>query len=124
MRRKTIIFKIWLYILNILHKVIIRKISYDITNLYVVYYSNIINDIYICENGESALELVELCTKLNEKLNRPFTKILYGEVDLVFKYKMVKVTDLCFTWDATDEERRKVCSYIVDTPIRNNKGVN
>lgn len=121
MRRKTLLFRIWLYILYTIHKVVIKRISVDKSNLYVVYYSNIINDIYICESGEAAIELVNLCNKLNEKLNRPFTKVLYGPVDSVFKYKMVKVTDLCFTWDASDEERRKVCEYIVDTPLRNNK---
>jgi hypothetical protein len=119
MRNKLyiILYKIWLYILNKLYIIIVNRIKYDKENLYVVYLSNIINDIYICKDGESALELVELYKKLNIKLNRNFTQVLYGKVNLVFKYKMVKISDLCFTFDATDEQRRDVCKYIADVPL-------
>lgn len=113
----NLLFRIWLYILNRIHTAVDRKIELDKNNLYVVYYSNLIDDIYICEDGKSGLELVKLCTELNHRLNRKFTHVLYGKVDSVFKYKMVKISNLCFTFDATDEQRRDVCKFIADVPL-------
>lgn len=113
-----LLYNMWIYILIKVNTIINKRIEYDKQNLYVVYYSNINNDLYICEDGESALELVKVCKELNDRLNRRFTQVLYGNVDLVFRYKMCKVSDICFTFDATDEQRRDVCKYIVDTPIR------
>lgn len=119
MKDKVIIFlyKIWVYILNKSQEFIKDRISIDKENMYVVYYSNIVDDLYICPDGETAIKLYNLLTEVNKEINRPFTKILYGKVKVVFKYKMAKLTDVCFTWNATDEQRRDVCKYIADVPL-------
>ncbi len=70
------------------------------------------------ENGQQALELVEILNKLNIKLNRNFTRVLYGPVKVVYKYKMAKLMDIIFTFNATEEQRSEVYRYISDVPLK------
>lgn len=117
-----IICNICIYSISILKKYNDKRIELDTNELYVVYInpSAINKDIYIFNNGKDALELVELYNNLNSFLGRRFIKVLYGKCSTVFKYKMVSLMDLVFTWNATEEERRKVCSYIADVPNKIN----
>lgn len=112
------IYKLWVYVLNNIQIQINKKIENDEECLYVVYLSHLNDDLYICKNGKDALELYNLLNKVNIFTNRIFIKVIYGKVDIVFKYKMPKLTDVIFTWNASPEEKKNVYDYIRDTPIR------
>jgi hypothetical protein len=75
-------------------------------------------EIYICPNGKEAAELVNLYETLNNKLGRNCVSILYGPVDMVFQYKIPRLMDMIFTWDATKEEKESVFNLIIETPAK------
>jgi len=114
---KRMLFNFWIYILTVIKDKVDRYIVED-NEMYVVYFSVLNNDIYICKSGKYALELYNQLNKINMLTNRPHVKILYGPVNTVFKYKMAKLMDIVFTWDTDDAERRKVYSMIADVPIQ------
>lgn len=85
---------------------------------FVVYFNCLYSEVYICENGVSAGELVRLYTELNRVLGRSNIKIIYGHVEVVFKTKIARLTDIIFTWDATTDERQQVYSLINESPMK------
>lgn len=110
-------YNFWIYILTVINNLINSRISTDLDSIYVIYFGDFDNTIYICENGEKAIALVNLLNELNIKLNKNHIKIFYGKASFVFKHKMVKILDLYFTFECTYEEKQKVYSYICDVPL-------
>jgi len=106
----------WLKILTLTQERVNLRIQAS-GEIHVVYCSHLNPDIYVCKNGEAAIELRNQLVKLNMLINRPQITILYGKADLVFKYKMVKLMDLVITWDASQEETRKIYQFITDVPL-------
>lgn len=111
-----LIFRFWLYILSNIKIKLDEAIKED-SELYVVYLSHLNNDTYICKGGEKAIILFNQLNKINLLINRPYIKVFYGRVEAVFKYKLPKLLDVVFTFDATVEEQRSIYKYICDIPL-------
>ncbi len=111
-----LLFKLWEYILSRVHTKVDMQIKKS-DEIYVVYYARLSNDVYLCKGGDYAIELYNVINKLNMLTNRPMVKVLYGPAHMVFRYKIVKVMDMIFTWDASIPERQKIYNYIADVPL-------
>lgn len=85
---------------------------------YVVYFTSLYPEVYVCSDGESALKLVKLYENLNMEVGRNNIKIIYGKADFIFQFKIPKLMDLIFTWDATKEEKDKVFDRIIEAPMK------
>lgn len=112
-----LLYGLWVYLLNICFKLINSRIMHDLNGIYVVFFSDFDNTIYICENGEKALQIANQFMELNNNLNKNHIKIIYGKASFVFKCKMVRISDLYFTFNCTYEEKQKIYSYIADVPL-------
>ena len=115
---KKFMLNIWMYILKSVQKRVDKFISRDDGNLYVVFFSELNDALYICKSGEQAIELHKKFIELNHLLNRDFINVYYGNVDMVFKRMTPKsLMDVVFTWPAPEEERKSVYRYIADVPF-------
>lgn len=112
---KLQLIRLWFWILSKVKQIIDDKIELS-EEPHVVYFNMIYPEVYICPDGASAQDLVKLYDILNKKLGRSCVTILYGRVDLVFKYKIPKLMDMIFIWDASKDERDKVFNLIIETP--------
>lgn len=115
---KKILFKIWIYILTKVKEHADEKIMLS-SEPHVVYYDSFIKNVYVCPNGDSALQLVKAINHFHKLTHQTFINTLYGKASEVFKYKMLKILDLKFTWNCPSDERQKIIQYMADTPIRN-----
>lgn len=115
---KMFLFRFWIYILTTIYTQVNNNIKSEDDELYVVYLSHLNNDLYVCRGGNYALQLVNHLNHVNKLVNRPLVKVLYGKVDIVFKFKIVKLSDIIFCFDADIEQRKKIYNYIADVPLQ------
>lgn len=118
---KKLWLRFWEYLLIRTKKKIDTRIE-ACEEIYVVYFNEFNKDVYICPSGKKALELVEILKQYHTATNKFFMHIFYGKASEVFKFKHLRVVDCVFTWNARDEEKRKIFESMADMPLAIQKG--
>jgi hypothetical protein len=114
---KKLWFRFWEYLLSkVKEKVDLRIL--ESTEVHVVYFNEFNKEVFICPDGKSALKLVDILNSFHQATNKTYIKIFYGKASEVFTYKILRVLDCRFTWNATEEEKSKIFANIADVPIK------